>query len=140
SIAPSCPGRLSQRKVRIALKITGVETYVVNAYRTNWVFVRVLTDEGIYGVGEGTLEHRELTVETAIREYGEDLIGQDPFQIEKHIALMTRDTYWRWGPVLSTAMSALEGALWDIKGKALGVPVYELLGGLARDRIPVYAN
>ena len=113
---------------------------MVDCYRTNWVFVKVVTDEGLYGLGEGTLEGRERTVVEAIDELSRILVGQDPFAIEGLQLRMQRDTYWRTGPVLSTAISAVEIALWDIKGKALGVPVYELLGGRARDRIPIYAN
>ncbi|MGI6083264.1 MAG: galactonate dehydratase [Limnochordia bacterium] len=122
------------------MRITKIETFLVDCYRTNWVFVKVITDEGIVGVGEATLEGRELTVAEAIGELGRYLIGQDPFAIEKHSMRMQRDCYWRTGPILSTAISGVEMALWDIKGKALGVPVYELLGGLVNARIKVYAN
>ena len=122
------------------MKITGIETFAVDCYRVNWVFAKVTTDEGITGVGEGTLGTRELTVAEAIKEISRYLVGKDPFAIESHLLHMQRDTYWRSGPVLSTAISAVEIALWDIKGQALGVPVYELLGGLVSDRIKVYVN
>lgn len=122
------------------MKITEVRPFVVHCYRTNWVFVKVLTDEGLCGVGEGTLEGRELTTVSAINELSRVLLRENPFAIEGLQMRMQRDSYWRTGPVLSTAQSAVEMALWDIKGQALGVPVYELLGGLVRDRIPVYAN
>ncbi len=104
------------------------------------MFARVTTDEGLTGVGEATLEGRELTIVEAIGELKRYLVGQDPFATERHHLHMQRDSYWRTGPVLSTAVSAVDIALWDIKGKALGVPVYELLGGLVNERIKVYAN
>lgn len=122
------------------MKITHVKTFVVYAFRCNWVFVKLYSDSGIDGVGEGTLEGREPTVATAIEELGRYLVGQDPFAIERHLEIMNRDSYWRSGAVLRSALSAIEGALFDIKGKALGVPVYELLGGRYRDRVKAYAN
>lgn len=122
------------------MKITDIQSYVVDCYRTNWVFVQVTTDEGLHGIGEATLEGREPTVAQAIAELKRYLVGQDPFAIERHHLHMQRDSYWRSGPVLSTAISGVEMALWDIKGKALNVPVYELLGGQIHERIKVYAN
>ncbi|MFZ2655989.1 MAG: galactonate dehydratase [Victivallales bacterium] len=122
------------------MKITGIKTFICDVYRTNWVIVKVLTDEGLYGVGEATLEHRELAVEAAVRELERYLIGKDPHRIEGFWSENHRDAYWRGGPVLTTALSGIEMALWDIKGKALGVPVYQLLGGKVRDEVPCYAN
>ena len=122
------------------LTITGLKTFVVNAFRCNWVFVKLYTHEGITGVGEGTVEMRERTVAEAIHELGRYLIGKDPFSIEQHVHIMNRDSYWRNGVILRTALSAVEGALFDAKSKALGVPVYELLGGRCRDRVKCYAN
>ncbi len=122
------------------MKITALKTFVVHAFRCNWVFVKLETDEGIYGVGEATVEMRETTVASAVDELGRYLAGKDPFAIEHHVHLMNRDSYWRTGVILRTAISAVEGALFDIKGKALGVPVYELLGGRCRDRVKCYAN
>ena len=122
------------------LKITGIETFIVDCYRTNWVFVEIHTNQGIVGVGEGSIEYREPTVCQAIDELSRILLGADPFAIEGLHLLMQRESYWWSGPILSTAISAVELALWDIKGKALGVPVYQLLGGKIRDRINVYAN
>lgn len=123
-----------------ALTITGLKTFLVHAFRCNWVFVKLYTHEGITGVGEGTVEMREPTVAQAIQELGRYLIGKDPFAIEHHIHIMNRDSYWRNGVILRTALSAVEGAMFDIKGKALDVPVYELLGGRCRDRVKCYAN
>lgn len=122
------------------MRIRGLKTYVVHCYRTNWVFVQVRTDSGIDGWGEATLEGRELTVVEAVRELGRYIVGKDPFAIERHHLLMQRDSYWREGPVLSTALGAVEVALWDIKGKALNVPVFELLGGLVNESVRAYAN
>ncbi|MBI4978705.1 MAG: galactonate dehydratase [Spirochaetes bacterium] len=122
------------------MKVTGIKTFICDVFRTNWVLVKVMTDEGIYGVGEATLEHRELAVEAAVRELERYLVGKDPHNIEAFWSEAYRDSYWRNGPVLMTALSGVEMALWDIKGKALGVPVYQLLGGKVRDEIPCYAN
>lgn len=122
------------------MKITGLKTFVCDVYRTNWVLVKVLTDDGIHGVGEATLEHRELAVETAVRELERYVVGRDPHAIEAFWSDAHRDAYWRGGPIMTTALSAVEMALWDIKGKALGVPVYQLLGGKVRDAVPCYAN
>jgi len=122
------------------LRITDLKVFVVYAFRCNWVFVKIYTDASIDGVGEATLEGREPTVASAIEELGRYLIGQDPFAIERHLDVMNRDSYWRSGAVLRTALSGVEAALFDIKGKALNVPVYELLGGKYRDRVQAYAN
>ena len=122
------------------MKIRAIETFVANASRTNFVFVKLYTDAGIDGVGEGTLEWRTEAIVAAISELGRFLVGEDPFATEYLIERMHRDSYWRVGPVLRTALGAVEAALFDIKGKALGVPVYELLGGRHRDRLACYAN
>jgi galactonate dehydratase len=123
------------------MKITGIKTFVCHSYRTNWVFVKVLTDSpGLYGVGEATLEYKEKTVVQACLELERILIGKDPHRIEEFWSTAYRDGYWRGGPVLMSAISAVEMALWDIKGKDLGVPVYQLLGGKVRDSISCYAN
>jgi galactonate dehydratase len=125
---------------RINVKITEIRPIICHAYRTNWVFVKVSTDEGIHGVGEATLEYREQTVAEAIRELDKTLQGYDPGKIEAIWHETYRDVYFRGGPVLMSALSGLEMALWDIKGKLLGVPVYELIGGKVRDSVPCYAN
>jgi galactonate dehydratase len=122
------------------MKVTCLETHICHAYRTNWVFVRVYTDDGVYGVGEATLEYKELAVVAALKELEPLLQRTDPRNIERFWHDAYRDSYWRSGPVLSSALSAVEMALWDIKGKLLGVPVYELLGGKVRDHVPCYAN
>ncbi len=122
------------------MKITGLKTFTANASRTNFVFVKLYTDDGIEGVGEGTLEWRTEAIVAAISEFGRVVVGQDPFATEYLTERMHRDSYWRSGPILRTAIGAIEAALLDIKGKALGVPVYELLGGRQRDRVACYAN
>lgn len=122
------------------MKVTGIKTFICHAYRTNWVFVKVMTDSGIYGVGEATLEYRELTVVQAIQELERYLVGKDPHNIEAFWHDTYRDAYWRGGVVLMSALAGVEMALWDIKGKDLGVPVYSLLGGKVRDSVKCYAN
>lgn len=122
------------------MKITDIKTYIVDAFRSNWVFLKIETDEGISGYSEATLEFREKTVLTAIEEWKQYLIGKDPNKIEELHMHLERDSVWRFGPVLSTAISGIDIALWDIKGKTLGVPVYELLGGPVGDKIEIYAN
>ncbi|MBU2904106.1 galactonate dehydratase [Arenibacter algicola] len=123
------------------MKITAIKTYICHAYRTNWVFVKVYTDiDGLYGVGEATLEYKEHTVAKACHELESLLIGHDPHRIEEFWHLAYRNAYWRGGAVLMSALSSIEMALWDIKGKDLGVPVYQLLGGKVRESVPCYAN
>ena len=122
------------------MKITKVKTFLCNCFRTNWVFVKIETDAGLHGWGEATLEYKEPTVAAAIHDLEYYLIGSDPGNIEKFRHDCYRDAYWRGGPVLMSALAGVETALWDIKGKALGVPVYELFGGKVRDAVPIYVN
>lgn len=126
------------------MRITAVETFftqIVPNLRT-WVFVKVSTDQGVHGWGEGTLEGKERVVAAAIDTHvrQHDLIGADPRQIERIWQRQYRHGFWRGGVVLNTAISALDQALWDIKGKIAGLPVYELLGGACRDRIRLYTH
>lgn len=122
------------------MKITDIKTFNVFTYRTNFVFVKIETDEGISGIGEGTLEYKENALLGAIEDIKRVLIGQDPRQVERINHELYRDSYWRVGPVLQSAVSAVDIALWDIKAKAAGVPVYEMLGGKANDSVRMYAN
>lgn len=115
--------------------ITRVETFLVPP---RWLFVRVGTDEGIVGWGEPVVEGRAETVRTAVEQLSELLIGADPLRIEDLWQLMTKGSFYRGGPILSSAVSGLDQALWDIAGKTLGVPVHQLLGGHVRDRIRMY--
>ena len=122
------------------MKITAIKTFICNAFRTNFVFVKVETDSGLHGWGEATLEYKELTIQAAIHDLESYLIGKDPHNIEAFRHDCYRDAYWRGGPVLMSALAGVEMALWDIKGKALGVPCYQLLGGKVRDAVPIYVN
>ncbi len=122
------------------MKITDVKTMIMHGTNRNWLFVKVLTDEGIYGWGEGTLEGQEKTVEQAIHHMSPRIIGQDATQVEKHWQVLYRHGFWRGGVVLNSAISAIDQALWDIQGKALGVPVYRLLGGAVRDKVRAYTH
>lgn len=122
------------------MKVTDLKPFVVDCFRTNFVFVKIYTDEGIDGVGEATLEYKEKALLGALEHIKEYLVGKDPTQIELHWHTIYRDAYWRGGPVLMSALSAVECALWDIRGKSLGVPVYELLGGKVRDNVRIYVN
>jgi galactonate dehydratase len=123
-------------------RITEIKTFLIGGSERwcNWLIVKVETDCGIHGVGEATLEGKSKTVESAVKELARYLVGKDAFAIEKHFQEMYRRSYYAGGAVLTSAISGVEMALWDIKGKALGVPVYELLGGRTRDRVLLYAN
>ena len=122
------------------MKITDIKTFVVDCFRTNWAFVKVYTDEGIDGVGEATLEYKEKSLVGAVEHIKDVLVGKDPTNIERIAHDLYRDSYWRCGPVLMSALSAVETALWDILGKSLGVPVYKLLGGKTVDKVRIYVN
>ncbi|MCU1586334.1 MAG: Mandelate racemase/muconate lactonizing protein [Microbacteriaceae bacterium] len=119
------------------MRITAVETFHVEP---RWLIVKMTTDAGIVGYGEPVVEGRARTVETTVREMSEYLIGKDPRRIEHHWQAIYRGGFYRGGPILTSALSGLEQAMWDIKGKALGVPVYELLGGHVRDSVRMYAH
>ena len=103
-----------------------------------WLFLAIHTDEGITGWGEPVVEGRAETVQTAIEEMSDRLIGSDPTRIEDTWQLLTRGGFYRGGPILSSAIAGIDQALWDIAGKVHGVPVYDLLGGAVRDRVRVY--
>ncbi|MEV4937421.1 galactonate dehydratase [Streptomyces zaomyceticus] len=118
------------------MKITSLRTYLV---APRWCFLKVETDEGITGWGEPVVEGRAHTVAAAVEELSDYLVGQDPLRIEDHWQVLTKGGFYRGGPVLSSAVAGIDQALWDIKGKALGVPVWQLLGGNVRDRARVYS-
>ncbi|MGO2092781.1 galactonate dehydratase [Microbacterium gubbeenense] len=118
------------------MKITRITTFSVPP---RWQFVRVETDTGIVGWGEPVLEGRAATVGAAVEELSDYLVGKDPRQVEDLWTVMYRGGFYRGGPVLMSAIAGIDQALWDIKGKALGVSVSELLGGRVRDRIQVYS-
>ncbi len=118
------------------MKITKITTYIVPP---RWLFLKIETDEGIFGWGEPVIEGRAHTVAAAVDELSDYLIGQDPLQIEKHWQAMYRGAFYRGGPILMSAIAGVDQALWDIKGKYHDAPVHQLLGGQVRDRIRVYA-
>ena len=120
--------------------ITDISTRVVDAGDRDWVFVRVGTDAGIVGWGEASLGWQTHAVRGAIRDLEPLLIGEDPRPVERRWQAMTRGLYFKGGIVAMTAVSGIDQALWDIKAKALGVPLYELLGGPVRDRVHTYVN
>src|SRR5947207_2509772 len=122
------------------LRITGIKTLVVNAGSVNWVYCKVYTNQGLVGLGEGSVTSKEATVSQAILEHERFLVGKDPTDIELLWQGMFRYPRWRGGPILNSAISAVEIALWDIVGQALGVPIYKLLGGAARSRIRMYLD
>ena len=118
------------------MKITRLTTYIVPP---RWLFLKIETDEGLFGWGEPVVEGRAHTVATAVDELSDYLIGEDPLQIEKHWQAMYRGAFYRGGPVLMSAIAGVDQALWDIKGKYHNASVHQLLGGQVRDRIKVYA-
>ncbi len=122
------------------MKITDIKTICVNMFRCNYFFVEIVTDEGLTGLGEGTLEYKDNALAGAVEDIKRALIGRDPAQISLLGFELYRNSYWREGPVLMSAVSAVDTALWDLKAKKLGVPIYELLGGKFRDSVPMYAN
>lgn len=117
------------------MKITSLELFKVPP---RWLFLKISTDEGVSGWGEPIVEGRADTVAAAVDELSIYLIGKDPFRIEDMFQILYRGGFYRGGPVLSSAISGIEQALWDIKGRAFNIPIYEFLGGSARDRIKVY--
>jgi galactonate dehydratase len=118
------------------MKITRLTTFLVPP---RWCFLKIETDEGIVGWGEPVLEGRAHTVAAAVEELADYLVGKDPRHIEDHWTVLYRGGFYRGGGVHMSALAGIDQALWDIKGKALGVPVSELLGGPVRDRIRVYS-
>jgi len=104
-----------------------------------WLFLKITTDEGIEGWGEPVVEGRADTVAAAVREMGEYLVGADPTRIEDLWQTLYRGGFYRGGPILMSAISGIEQALWDISGKMAGLPVHRMLGGAVRDRMRVYS-
>jgi len=125
------------------LKITNLKIVLSGPPRPggwNWIFLKIETDGGIHGWGEASLQEKDAGVIAEIETFKKFLVGQDPFQIEHIWTSLHRRVTWTGGPVTMSAISAIDLALWDIKGKALGVPVYELFGGKVRDTVKLYAN
>jgi galactonate dehydratase len=136
-VAPRIAGQGVTPKAKEIIKITKLETFMV---KPRWLFLKVHTNAGVVGLGEPITEGRALTCIAAIKEIEPYLIGKDPRNVAHHWQAIYRHAFYRGGPILTSALSGIDQALWDIKGKLLGVPVYELLGGPTRDRIRVYAH
>jgi mannonate dehydratase len=122
------------------MKIVGADV-LITAPGRNYVTLKITTDDGLVGWGDATLNGRELAVASYLSDHVcPQLIGRDAHQIEDTWQYLYKGAYWRRGPVTMTAIAAVDVALWDIKGKAAGLPVYQLLGGAARDGVMVYGH
>ncbi len=117
------------------MKVDLVETFLV---APRWLFVKVTTDEGVAGWGEPVVEGRAATVQAAVQELSDYLVGSDPLRIEDTWQVLTKGGFYRGGPVLSSAVAGIDQALWDIAGQVYGAPVHQLLGGPVRDRARIY--
>src|ERR1035437_4758863 len=123
------------------MKITAIRSYGIHSPVTDWTYVKVETDDpAIFGWGECSLPSKTFGVQGAVRDLETLVMGMDPVNIERCWQRMYRHSYWRGGPVLTTSISGIDMALWDIRGKVEKKPVYELLGGAVRDRVELYAN
>ncbi|MGH2355971.1 MAG: galactonate dehydratase [Chloroflexota bacterium] len=121
-------------------RIVEVQPFVLGAGGKNLTIVRIRTDDGYEGIGEGTINYRVRAIGGAVEDFAMYLVGKDPSQIERHWQALYRNSFFRGGPIQMTSLSAIEQALWDIRGQVLGRPVWDLLGGAARDRIAVYTH
>ena len=122
------------------MRIRNVRVDVVSMGRANAVYVRIETDNDLVGVGETVLKRRDWSVEANIREIGEYLVGKDPLAIEDHFEKLYRDTFWVGGPLHAAGRSAVDIALWDLKGQYYNAPIYQMLGGPTRSEIRTYAH
>ncbi|MBI3456554.1 MAG: galactonate dehydratase [Candidatus Rokubacteria bacterium] len=122
------------------MRLTDFRTFIVHDGYRSFVFLKLYTDEGLTGVGEGTVEWNELAAEACLRQTCGRIMGADPFQTEALWERLYRDSYWRNDLIIASALSAIDQACWDLKGKKLGVPVHALLGGKRRERLRAYAN
>jgi galactonate dehydratase len=122
------------------MKITSIETYLVGNPWKNWLFTKVSTDEGISGVGEGSLNYFAKTVQTAIHELEHLVLGMNPFQVEVISQRLIRDVYSEGAQIHMSAVAAIEIACWDIIGKVCGQPIYNFWGGRCHDKLRAYAN
>jgi len=131
-------GRLPEEKS--PLRITDLKTFIVNRGASNYVYLKIYTNEGITGLSEASLEGRAKSVIAELEIIKRYLIGKDPTLIEHHWQALYRHPFWRGGVVMLTALSAVDIALWDIWGKYLNQPIYRLLGGPCRDKIRTYGH
>ncbi len=122
------------------MKIIDIKTTIVNAEMRNWVFVKIITDKDIYGWGEATVEWKTRAVAGAIEDLKPLLIGKDPRNIIQNYQIMTKHGFWKLGVIGMSAISGIEHALWDILGKSLNTPVWQLLGGKVREKIKIYTH
>ena len=122
------------------MKITDIQPLIVNAEMKNWVFVKILTDEGIFGWGESTVEWKTRAVVGAIEDLKPLIIGKDPRNIKQNFQIMTKHGFWKLGIIGMSAISGIEHAMWDILGKSLNTPVWQLLGGKVRDKVKIYTH
>ena len=122
------------------MRIVDVETYLVGNPWKNWLFLKLITDEGIHGIGEGSLGHLSKTVETAVHEMKPFILGLEVFQTELLVNRLVRQVYADGGQIKMCAISALEIACWDAIGKALRQPIHNLVGGRCRERVRAYGN
>ena len=140
----SLMAQMGEKARPLNLKVTDLKTFIVSRSgqpnSPNYVFVKVFTNQGIVGLGEGSVTSKARTMAVAIEEHKRYLVGRDPADIEMHWQAMFRWARWRGGPILNSAISAVEIALWDILGQALGQPIWCLLGGKARDRVQMYVH
>lgn len=129
------PSSAAPVSARDPIRITKLETFLV---KPRWLFLKMHTDAGLTGLGEPIVEGRAKTCAEAVREMEPYLIGKDPRRVQHHWQALYRHAFYRGGPVLTSALSGVEQAMWDITGQALGVPVYGLLGGPTRDKVRLY--
>ena len=122
------------------MKIKDIQTVVVNAEMRNWVFVKIITDQDIYGWGEATIEWKTRAVVGAIEDLKPLIVGKDPRQIKQNYQIMTKHAFWKMGIIGMSAISGIEHAMWDILGKSLDTPVWQLLGGKVRDKVKIYTH
>ncbi len=122
------------------MKIKDIQTLVVNAEMRNWVFVKIITDQDIYGWGEATVEWKTRAVVGAIEDLKPLIVGKDPRQIKQNYQIMTKHGFWKLGIIGMSAISGIEHAMWDILGKSLDTPVWQLLGGKVRDKVKIYTH
>ena len=116
-----------------------IRSYRLFQVPPRWLFLKIETDTGITGWGEPVIEGRAATVKAAVEELMENLVGKDPLNIEDHWNVMYRGGFYRGGPILMSAIAGIDQALWDIKGKYHNAPIYELMGGKARESVRVYS-